>query len=72
MSHFHCFLPPCDVRLSQLVTCYHHSHRIQADTDEAFRGIWGSLAHVELYEEVPVLEGLWVEEMIQMQSFQLL
>lgn len=48
-------LPLCDVvSLSQLVTCYQHSHHIQADMDGGFRGIQGSLAHVQLYGEVAV------------------
>ena len=55
MSHFHCALPLCDaMSLSQLVTWYPHNHNIQADIDGGFRGIWGSYAHVQLYEEVPL------------------
>lgn len=60
VSHFLSLsLSLCDVvSLSQLVTCYHHSRHIQAETHGGLRGIWVFLfflsVHVQLYEEVPV------------------
>lgn len=63
-------LPLCDVvSLSQLVTCYQHSHHIQADMDGGFGGIWGSFGTCAALWGGRSVEPLWAEEMIQMQSF---